>query len=250
MKYPHQYPTPIHLIADPIQIAPKVILCGDPLRAKWITEHYLSNFKLISDIRGMFYYTGYYKDMKITVGGHGMGSASLAIYVHELYDFYNVKIIIRLGTCGSFCDSLKMGDLINMTQASGENNFSQHLLNKTLPLVDASPNVIKAIDDAAKDVLIESNIQNFHSGIVHSAELFYRERLDDFSKIREFSKFICMEMECYTLAILAQAFRQMMGSILVVVAQSNNGNWTHARSIDTSLHKATLIALNALTKLN
>ena len=92
--------TPIHIAAN-ADIAPIVIMPGDPLRAKYIAENFLSNAKLVTSIRNMLGYTGEYKGKKVTVMAHGMGMPSVSIYAFELIHFYNVKKIIRIGTCGA-----------------------------------------------------------------------------------------------------------------------------------------------------
>lgn len=102
----------LHIEAAIGEIAEKVLLPGDPLRAKFIAENYLSEVKCVNQTRGMLAFTGIYQDKKITVMGSGMGQASLAIYVNELIDFYQVKKIIRVGTCGSYQENVKMRDIV------------------------------------------------------------------------------------------------------------------------------------------
>ena len=87
-------------------IAKTVIMPGDPLRAKYIAENFLENFKLVNQVRGMYAYTGKYKDIEITVMASGMGMPSMGIYSYELYKFYNVENIIRIGSCGSYSPDL------------------------------------------------------------------------------------------------------------------------------------------------
>lgn len=102
----------LHIEALKNEIADKVLLPGDPLRAKFIAENYLTDAKCINQTRGMLGYTGLYNDQKISVMGSGMGQASLAIYVNELINSYDVKKIIRVGTCGSYQENVKVKDVI------------------------------------------------------------------------------------------------------------------------------------------
>jgi purine-nucleoside phosphorylase len=102
----------IHIEASKTDIADKVLLPGDPLRAKFIAENYLTEAKCVNETRGMLAFTGFYNGNKITVMGSGMGQASLAIYVNELIDFYDVKKIIRVGTCGSYQEKVKIRDIV------------------------------------------------------------------------------------------------------------------------------------------
>lgn len=117
---------PIHIVTEKENIAELVLLPGDPLRAKYIAEHFLSNYKLVNTVRNMYAYTGYYKDKLITVMGHGMGCPSIGIYAYELYHFYNVKSIIRIGSSGAFRESVKLLDISLSTGAYSESNFAYH----------------------------------------------------------------------------------------------------------------------------
>lgn len=102
----------LHIEASTEEMADKVLLPGDPLRAKFIAENFLTDIKCVNQTRGMLAFTGFYKGTKITTMGSGMGQASLAIYVNELIDFYKVKKIIRVGTCGSYQPQVKIKDIV------------------------------------------------------------------------------------------------------------------------------------------
>ena len=144
---------PIHIVTDKKNIASRVLLPGDPLRAKYIAENYLENAELINTVRNMLGYTGYYKGTKVTVIGSGMGCASVCIYAYELYQIYNVKKIIRIGSAGAFNPNISVGDIVlgsysfsfsniryamcksNAKKVSSSNNLnsSQFNLKKALP---------------------------------------------------------------------------------------------------------------------
>ena len=94
------------------EIAKTVIMPGDPLRAKYIAENFLDNYKLVNSVRGMYAYTGIYKGKEITVMAHGMGMPSIGIYCYELYKIYGVENIIRIGSCGAYKPELKLFDII------------------------------------------------------------------------------------------------------------------------------------------
>lgn len=173
-----QIKQPIHIVtATPQDIAEVVILCGDPKRAEVIAKTFLRSVRVVSRIRCANYYTGLYQNTKITVGTSGMGSASCAIYAFELYYFYNVQTIIRFGSCGSYQHQVRLGDLIIGVETTGENNFQQRLLGTNQTVLTASTCVSKALQAGAKALLPSQDL--VHSGLIHSAELFYRERLDD-----------------------------------------------------------------------
>ncbi len=115
---------PVHIVTDKENIANIVLLPGDPLRAKYIAENFLTDAKLVNTIRNMFAYTGTYKGHKITVMGSGMGMPSMGIYSYELFHFYNVDRIIRIGTSGSNKPEIKVGDTILSTGAYTPSNFA------------------------------------------------------------------------------------------------------------------------------
>ena len=113
-----------HIEAKKEEIAKTVIMPGDPLRAKYIAENYLENYKLVSKVRNIYAYTGYYKGIKITVMASGMGMPSIGIYSYELYKFYDVENIIRVGSAGAYTDSLKLYDIVLATSSYSESSFA------------------------------------------------------------------------------------------------------------------------------
>jgi len=102
----------IHIAAEKGQIAPRVLFPGDPLRAKWIAETYLSDVTCYTEIRNMFGFTGTYKGEQVSVQGSGMGQASASIYANELFAEYDVQTLIRVGTCGALTEKVKIRDVI------------------------------------------------------------------------------------------------------------------------------------------
>ena len=116
-------PTP-HIGAQYGDIAETVIMAGDPLRVKLMAEKYLENPVCFNNVRGMLGFTGTYKGKRISVMGHGMGMASIGIYTYELYNFYGVKTIIRVGSAGSINNDLHIGDLAIAMGACTNSNFS------------------------------------------------------------------------------------------------------------------------------
>lgn len=113
-----------HNEAEKGEIAKTVIMTGDPLRAKLIAENYLEDYKLVNTIRGMYCYTGMYKGKRISIMAHGMGIPSMGIYSYELYHFYDVENIIRIGSCGAFSDKLNLYDIILVDKSYTESNYA------------------------------------------------------------------------------------------------------------------------------
>ena len=125
-------PTP-HIESKKSDIAEIVLMPGDPLRARYIAEKYLKDYRLVNKTRNMYFYTGYYKRKKITIASSGMGIPSMGIYAYELIKFYDVKKIIRIGSCGSFNEDIKLQDIILST---GSYSYSYyHYITKKKNLI-------------------------------------------------------------------------------------------------------------------
>ena len=113
----------IHINCKKEDIADVVVMSGDPLRAKYIAEHFLDEYKMVNDVRNMYGFTGYYKGKRVTIFSHGMGIPSIGIYAYELFKFYDVKKIIRVGTCGTIHRDVKLRDVILATSAYSVSTF-------------------------------------------------------------------------------------------------------------------------------
>lgn len=159
-------PTP-HNKAKISDIANIVIMPGDPLRAKYIAENFLENFTLVNDVRGMYAYTGFYKGKRLTIMASGMGIPSMGIYSYELFHFYNVDYIIRIGTCGAFIKELNLLDLILVDSSYTESNYALSFDNKNIHIESAS----KELNNIIKNTAIEHNI-NYFEGTTLCNECF------------------------------------------------------------------------------
>ena len=115
---------PIHMNCPEGSVAPIVIMPGDPLRAKYIAEKFLTDVQQITSIRNMLGFTGNYKGQRVTVMGHGMGMPSAGIYVFELFYYYNVQKIIRIGTCGVVTPDIKVPEIVLADRIYSESNFA------------------------------------------------------------------------------------------------------------------------------
>ena len=162
-------PTP-HIGAQYGDIAETVIMAGDPLRVKMMAETFLEEPKLFNQVRGMLGYTGTYKGKRVSVMGHGMGIPSISIYTYELYNFYGVKQIIRVGSAGSIHPDLNIGDLaIAMGACTDSNYAAQYEMPGTFaPIADF---------DLLRGAVDECERRGFHYrvGNVMSADVFYSE---------------------------------------------------------------------------
>jgi purine-nucleoside phosphorylase len=163
-------PTPHINVAEQGIIAETILLPGDPLRAKFIAENFLKNAIQFNTVRNMFGYTGDYKGKKVSVMGTGMGIPSIGIYSYELIHFYNVKNLIRIGSCGAFQDSVKVRDIvIGMSASTNSNYASQYGLPGTFAPT-ASWKLLKRAVEVAQEKGIEPKVGN-----ILSSDIFYDE---------------------------------------------------------------------------
>lgn len=155
-------PTP-HITAKKEEIAKTVLMPGDPLRSKFIAETFLENPVLVNNVRGVQGYTGTWKGVPVTVMASGMGIPSIGIYSYELYNFYDVDNIIRVGSAGAFRDDLKVMDVVAGQAACTDSNFAhQFELNGTFaPIADFT--LLSTAVEAAKELSIDMKVGNLLS---------------------------------------------------------------------------------------
>jgi purine-nucleoside phosphorylase len=205
-----------HNSANLGDIAKVVIMPGDPLRAKYIAENFLNNVKIVSNVRGIACYTGYYKNKEISVMAHGMGMPSMGIYSYELFHFYNVESIIRIGTCGGFKDGMKLLDLILSEEAYTEGSYALSLDNIPCNLVSANSDLNLIIEKTAKELNIDlikgTTLSNdcFSPYVKHEEELFSRIPVG-------INAPIASEMEAFSLFYNAKKESKKAACLLTVV---------------------------------
>lgn len=159
-----------HIECSPEDFAKTVLLPGDPLRAKMIAETYLTDAELVNHIRGANGYTGYYHGKRVSVMGSGMGMPSIGLYSYELYHFFNVSSIIRVGSAGAIAPDLKLYDIILAQGACTDSNYfeSYRIPGKFAPIAD-----FRLLRQAAEEC--EKNNISFQVGNILSSDVFYRE---------------------------------------------------------------------------
>ena len=149
-----------HNEANKGDIAKTVVMPGDPLRAKYIAENFMENYKLVNQVRGMYAYTGTYKGKELTVMAHGMGMPSVGIYTYELFKFYDVENIIRIGSCGGYKPELKLFDIILSKNVFSESNYALTLNNDDCHIVSSSKelnNIIQNTDEESNVKMVTGN---------------------------------------------------------------------------------------------
>jgi purine nucleoside phosphorylase len=185
-------PTP-HITAEYGKIAKKVLMPGDPLRAKFIAEEYLQEVECFNTVRNMFGYTGIYKGKEVSVMGSGMGMPSIGIYSYELYKFYDVDSIIRIGSAGAFRDDVHVMDVVIAMGACTNSNFaSQYKLNGTYAPIASYDLLSRAVEVA------NSQNKKIVVGNVLSSDTFYNDD-DDASFSWKKMGVVCVEMEAAAL---------------------------------------------------
>ena len=200
----------IHIGAQQGQIAPTVLLPGDPLRARHIAETMLEDASCYNEVRGMLGYTGRYKGKRISVMGTGMGMSTLSVYVNELVSEYGVKTLIRVGTCGAFQPYLKVGDIVlPMTSStdSGMNRLRFHGMDYA-PVANF-PLLLKAYEAARA-----RGVRVFVGGMF-SGDSFYHDDPEWWKLWAAYGALVC-EMETNCLYTLAAKFKVDALSVLTV----------------------------------
>ncbi len=201
-----------HINAEKNDIAKTVLMPGDPLRAKYIADNYLENVKQFNTVRNMFGYTGTYNGKEISVMGSGMGMPSIGIYSYELYKFFEVDTIVRIGSCGAYTDEIDLYDVLLATSAYSESSYAKvqsgdYNDDYTYPS-DRLNNLIESHADAL-------NIP-IRKGVIHSSDVFYRENFDDYKTIYKTHNAIAVEMESFALFHNAKVTGKEAACILTV----------------------------------
>ena len=199
-----------HIEASVGQIAPTVIMPGDPLRAKMIAEKYLENPILVSQVRNIYAYTGTYKGKEITVMASGMGMPSIGIYSYELYKEYNVENIIRVGTSGSYTDKLKIYDVVLVDGCYSESSYAKTQNGDTDEIMYATKNLNNIIRETSNSMNI-----NITEGIIHSTDVFYKDN-NNYEELRDKYGCMCVEMESFALFHNAKALGKNAACLLTI----------------------------------
>lgn len=216
-----------------------VLMPGDPLRAKYIAENFLTDVKQFNAVRNMFGYSGKYKGKELSVMGSGMGIPSIGIYAHELYEQYDVKNIIRVGSCGAYSKDLKLFDLVIAMGASSDSNFAhQFNLPGTIAAICDFDLLRKAVTSAEK---LDMNVR---VGNVFSSDVFYNNNEDEWKRWEELG-ILAVEMECYGLYLTAQKLGKKAIGILTVSDSFHLKEQTTPKEREKSFNDMILVALES-----
>ena len=234
--------TTVHNEASKTDIAKKVIMPGDPLRAKYIAETYLEDYKLVNEIRNMYAYTGTYKGCEVTVMASGMGIPSMGIYSYELFKFYDVDEIIRIGTCGSFNKDIKIRDVILSEGAYSKTYFPKLLDNKNIDYVESNCELNNKIKEKAKEINIDLKY-----GKTITSDVFdvYCDDKEEFEN--NFSnEYLAVEMEAFALFYVAKKLNKKASCIMTVVDSKYDKKIVSPEDRQTSLDDMIKLALDSI----
>jgi purine-nucleoside phosphorylase len=229
----------VHIGAQPGDIAETVLLPGDPYRAKWAAETFLSDVRLVNEVRGMLGFTGTWNGHPVTIQGSGMGMPSLSIYVNELIRDYHAKTLIRIGSCGGMQDSVAIRDVILAMTASTLSTPSSGIFRELNFAPCADWSLLRAAVQAA-----ENKGTTTHVGGIYSADVFYDER-PDLNEQMVRHNILGVEMEAAELYILAARHDCRALAVLTVSDHLITGEALPSDQRETSFGDMVEIALNA-----
>jgi purine-nucleoside phosphorylase len=229
-----------HIGAEPGQIAPTVLLPGDPLRARWIAETFLDDASCYSEVRGMLGFTGTWHGQPVSVQGSGMGQPSMSIYVNELFREYDVQRIIRVGSCGAVTEQVGLRDVVIASGActdSSMNRLRFHGLDYA-PVADFG--LLRAAVDAAEG---RDDVTS-HVGLIFSGDTFYNPREELMSSMVDHGV-LALEMEASALYTLAASYGRKALAICTVSDHIVTGEETTAAEREQTFGAMVDIALSA-----
>ena len=228
-------------------IAKIVIMPGDPLRAKYIADNLLENVTLVNSVRNMFGYTGFYKGTKLTVFASAMGMPSMGIYSYELYKFYNVDTIIRIGSCGAYSPDLNLFDTILVDNAYTEGNYAYELNEEECHIMPSSNELNSVIENTSKELNIP-----YIKGNTLCTDCFDYYVKDVNGLIARFPKelnIIGAEMEAFALFYNAHCLGKKASCLLSVVDSHYKHQEISAEERQTSLNSMIKLALESAIRL-
>lgn len=198
-----------HIESNINDIAKTVLMPGDPKRCEYIAKKFLSNAKIINNVRGMTAYTGYYKSKQITVFPSGMGIPSMGIYSYELFKEYNVENIIRIGTMGSYTN-LQLKDIVLVENSITNSNYGRYLCNYQSININSNAELNSKIELSAQELNLKIN-----KGNIYSSDVFYEQNNNFQEKVAKYSV-LGVEMESFALLLNAKLLNKKATTLLMV----------------------------------
>ena len=228
-------------------IAKTVIMPGDPLRAKYIAENFLEDYRLVNSVRGMFAYTGKYKGKEISVMAHGMGMPSIGIYSYELYKFYDVQNIIRIGSCGSYKPELKLFDIVLSNAVFSESNYALTLNNEDCHIAYPSTMLNEIVENTARENNISLSVGN--TVCTDCFDVYMTDVNNFLARIPSNIDPLSAEMEAFALFYNAQLLNKNACCLMSVVDSKYITEIATPEERQTGLNNMIKLALEASLKL-
>ena len=233
-----------HIAAEMGDFAKTVLMPGDPLRAQFIAETFLQDVRQVTAVRGMLGFTGSYEGRPISVMGSGMGMPSIGIYSYELYKFYGVENIVRIGSAGSYTDKARLFDVVLASGAVSESSYARTQSGFEGHITFPSRELNEKLRASAAKLgipLIEGNI--------HSSDVFYRQPSDAkptyWEKLRDEQGCLCVEMESFALFANAQVLGKQAACLLTISDSFVSPELTTAEQRQKSFTDMMKVALGA-----
>jgi len=236
---------PIHINAEKGSIAPIVLMPGDPLRAKYIAETFLENAKEVCNLRNMLGFTGTYKGVRVSVVGSGMGMPSMGIYSWELFHYFDVKKIIRIGTCGVVSPLVNVPELILADLAHSESNFAYTFDNYDKNITYPSKELNEVIINTANERNCKLHIGNITTMDVFGPYIDYDRVLNRMPKDLDV---IGEEMEAFALFHVANHFEREAACLLTAVDSKFSDVILSSEERQNNLNEMITLALESIIK--
>jgi purine-nucleoside phosphorylase len=232
-----------HIAAGPGEVAPYVLMPGDPLRARWIATTFLSDAVCYSEVRGMLGFTGTYRGERVSVQGSGMGLPSLSIYVHELFREYDVRSIVRVGSCGALTEDLRLRDLVIASGACTDSSMNRIRFEG----LDYAPVADFGLLRAAYDAAQARSLVTTKVGLLLSSDSFYHPRPELTTRMAEHGV-LAVEMEASALYTLAAQHRRRALAVCTVSDHLVTGEHTSALEREETFADMVDVALEAMLR--
>ncbi|AYF31060.1 purine-nucleoside phosphorylase [Micromonospora tulbaghiae] len=230
-----------HIGAEPGEIAERVLMPGDPLRAKWIAETYLEGARCYTTVRGMLGFTGKWNGVDVSVQGSGMGMPSASIYAHELVNEYGVKSLIRVGSCGALTEDLQLRDVVAAIGSSTDSNMNRMRFDG---LIDYAPVADFGLLRTSVEVAEQRGI-SMRVGPILAADAFYTDRPDLYDRLADYGV-LAVEMESAALYTIAARFKARALTILTVSDHIKTGEKTTSQEREQTFGQMVEIALDTI----
>ena len=232
-----------HIGCEKEDIAETVLMPGDPLRAKYIAENFLTDYKCVNEVRNMLGYTGFYKGKRVTVFASGMGIPSIGIYSYELYKYYGVENIIRIGTCGSFNKDIKVLDVVLSSGAYCKSYFDQLLDGVDVDFIQSSDTLNRKIINYAK-----VNNMDLKYGKTITSDVFdlYCDDSEKFRNNFPNMEFLSVEMEAFGLFYVAKKLGKEASCLMTVVDSLFDKRSLTSEDREKSLNNMITMALESI----